>query len=98
MNIFTVIAQNSKINPSDIGITDPITNADSLLLSVLNTVYAWAGIIAVLVIIIAGYFYVTSAGNATNIKRAKDAILGAAIGLIVVIMAFTITQFVIGRF
>lgn len=92
------LAETIKINPRDIGITDPVKNADNLLLNVLNTAYIWAGIVAVVIIIVAGYFYVTSNGNAANIKRAKDGITGAVIGLVVIIMAFTITQFVLGGF
>ena len=84
------------LKPSDIGI--PQVDANTLLTNVLNQVYLWAGIIAVIVIIAAGYIYVTSAGNAQAIKKAKDAIFGAVIGLIVIMMAFTITAFVTGRF
>lgn len=99
MSIFTsLLAESIKISPGEIGIGDPVKSADSLLLNVLNTAYTWAGIVCVLIIIVAGYFYVVSSGNAATIKRAKDAITGAIIGLIVVILAFTITQFVLGRF
>lgn len=65
--------------------------------SLLNTVYSIAGIVAVLVIIVAGIYYATSNGDASNVQRAKNAILYSVIGIIVIIMAFTITQFVIGR-
>jgi hypothetical protein len=101
MGFLTSLAEASmKINPSDIGIQDPVrtAGAGNTILSVLNTAYMWAGIVCVIIIIIGGFFYVTSNGNAANIKRGKDAIMGAIIGLIVVIMAFTITQFVLGRF
>lgn len=64
--------------------------------SVLTLVYTWAGIIAVLIIVIAGLFFVTARGDATQMKRSKDAIRGAVIGLIVVMVAFVITRFVIG--
>lgn len=86
----------AKINPSDIdytGVKDPST----ALSGILSLVYAWAGIIAVIVIIIAGYFFVTARGDPAQIKRAKDALRGAVIGLVIVIMAFAITQFVLGR-
>ncbi len=86
------------LTPSEIGMEGHATDGNALLTNVLDIVYLWAGIICVLIIIIAGYIYVTSNGNATNIKRGKDAIMGAVIGLIVIIFAFTITQFVIGRF
>lgn len=88
----------AKINPSDIGVTDPVKNADSALANGLNAVYTWAGIICVLIIVIAGYFFITAGGNPSQIKRAREAIIGASVGIIVILMAFTITQFVLGRF
>ena len=87
-----------KINPGDIGLTTPVKDANTAVTSLLNTVYIWAGIIAVLVIIVAGIIYATSQGEAAKIKRAKEAIIGACVGLVIIILAFTITQFVIGRF
>jgi len=96
MNSLRLLA--AKIDPAEIGITDPVKSADGAIGTVLTTVYTWAGIVAVLIIIVAGYLYVTSGGNSTQTKRAKDAILGSVIGLVVIIMAFVITQFVLGRF
>jgi uncharacterized membrane protein YagU involved in acid resistance len=103
MNILRLLAaDDGKITPADIGITDPTTSpvldANQALANILNTTYMWAGIICVLIIIVAGFFYVTANGNPSQVKRGKDAITGAIIGLIVVMMAFVITKFVIGRF
>lgn len=99
MNFINFIAESITINPGrDLGVKDAPTNADALVTNVLNVAYLWAGIVCVLIIIIAGYFYVTSNGNAANVKRAKDAIMGAIIGLVVILLAFTATQFIIGRF
>lgn len=85
-----------KINTKDIDYTPSITTDEGALTGILTLIYTWAGIIAVLVIIIAGLFFVTSRGDANQMKRSKDAIRGAVIGLIVVMVAFAITQFVIG--
>ncbi len=63
--------------------------------NILNAVYLWAGIIAVIVIVIAGFFYVFSRGEAQQVARAKNAILGAVIGLVVIMLAFAITNIVI---
>ncbi len=63
--------------------------------NILNAVYLWAGIIAVIVIVIAGFFYVFSRGDQSQITRAKNAILGAVIGLVIIILAFSITNIVI---
>lgn len=93
-----LLAQNGTINPGDIGLKDPPTDANVVVGDVLTAVYFWAGVIAVLVIIIAGIMYTTSGGNATNTKRAREAIIYAIVGLIVIMMAFVITQFILGRF
>lgn len=99
MRILTFLAESSvKLTPSEIGVDDPVTSADATFVNLLNAAYLWAGIVCVIVIVIAGFYYVASNGDAAKIKRGKDAIMGAVIGLVFVIMAFTITQFVIGRF
>jgi cytochrome bd-type quinol oxidase subunit 2 len=98
MSVLTQIADSLSINPSEIGVNDPVMNTNNLVDNILNPVYAWAGILCVLVIVIAGFFFVTSSGTPATVKRAKDAILGAVIGLVIIIVAFTVTQFVLGRF
>lgn len=96
MDTLYILAQ-LKIDPSEIGY-DPgsAMNDDIAFTHVLELVYLWAGIVAVIVLIIAGFFFVTSRGDATQMKRSKDAIRGAVIGLIVVMAAFAITRFIIG--
>ena len=65
--------------------------------NILNTVFLWAGIVAVIVIIIAGVFYVISQGEPTKIARAKNAILFAAIGLAVIMSSFGIVNFILSK-
>lgn len=74
----------------------PTQTADSFFVSALGLTYWIGGVIAVIVIIIAGYTYVTSAGDAGAITKAKNSILYGVIGLVIVLMAFVITQIVIG--
>lgn len=87
-----------KIKPSEIGLNDPATDPNATVNAVLTTVYTWAGIVCVLAIIIAGIFYTTSTANPSHTKRAREAIIYAVVGLLVIIMAFGITQFILGRF
>lgn len=89
-------ATGANIDPNCVGIAK--TNAGDVVNGVLNTAYFAAGIIGVIVIIISALFYVTSQGDSSKIKRAKDGILYAVVGLIVVMVAFVITNFIIGRF
>lgn len=96
MSGVTRFAQVDPIDPGKVHI--PMIDANSALHGLLNAAYTWAGVICVLVIIVAGYFYVTSSGDAARVKKAKEAIFGAVIGLVLILMAFAITTFVIRRF
>lgn len=73
-----------------------VSASQSTVDDVMGAVYFWAGTVAVIVLVVAGFFYVTANGDAKRIQVAKNAILGAIIGLIVILMAFIITQIVIG--
>lgn len=73
-------------------------SADTILYNALNTAYFIAGIIAVIVIVFAGYSYAMSAGDSAKITKAKNTILYAVVGIVVILLAFAITWFVIGRF
>jgi len=64
----------------------------------LNLFSAIVGIIAVVMIIIGGVKYITSNGDSGNITSAKNTILYAVIGLVVVALAQIIVKFVLERF
>lgn len=93
-----LVAATEKIDPSKIGLTDPEKDANKALEGILNTTYAWAGIICIIVIIIAGYYYTNSSGDSAGVQRAKQAIVGSIVGLVIIMMAFAVTQFALGRF
>lgn len=76
----------------------PKVGAENAITGILNTAYYAAGIVAVVVIIISAVFYVISQGDPSKTKRAKDGILYAVVGLAVVMLAFVVTNYVIGRF
>lgn len=93
--LFFAVDPIPKLNAPSLGV--PQLDPGAALHNGLNTAYTWAGIICVIIIIVAGFMYVTSSGDAAKVKKAKDAILGAVIGIIVILMAFAITAFVMGR-
>lgn len=76
-------------------LTSPLTGNVKTITDALLTV---AGAVAVIIIIIAGIRYITSTGDSTRIQQAKDTLLYAVIGLVVVIVAFAIVNFVGGIF
>lgn len=65
---------------------------------IFSGILALAGVLCVLFIIIGAINYIISAGDASKIKKAKDSILYAGVGLVVVGISFMIVQFVVGLF
>lgn len=61
---------------------------------VINWALYIAAIIAVVFIIIGGFFYITSAGNAAQATKGKDTLVNALIGLTLVILSYVIVQIV----
>lgn len=61
----------------------------------LNVVYLWVGIITVIVVIIGGIYYTISLGDPSKVAKAKNTILYAVIGLVITLLAFAITNFVL---
>lgn len=73
-----------------------VTSAGSVH-TILQIVFALAGGVALLVIIIAGLRFVLSQGDPQNVTKSRNTIIYAIIGLIICITAFSIVTFVIGR-
>jgi hypothetical protein len=61
----------------------------------LNILTWMAGILAVIMIIYAGFLFVQSAGDTNKVTTAKNIILYSVVGLIVVVVANAIVSFVI---
>lgn len=68
----------------------------NLIKNIINAIIGVLGIVAVIVIIIGGITFMTSSGDAGKVKKAKDTILYAAIGLIVCVLSYIIVNWVIG--
>ena len=89
-------AAGLKAGGGDIDI--PEQDADAVLSGVIDLVFMATGIICIIVIIIAGIMYATSNGDSGRVTSAKNAILYAVVGLVLISVSFTITGFVMGRF
>lgn len=74
----------------------PKTPADgNTLRTVLNIVLVIMGAIAVLTVVVAGFRFITSQGNPSETAKARNAIIYAIVGLLVIIFAFSIVNFVV---
>lgn len=90
--------QSHKILAQTLNAKELNVPTNTNIIDILGIVYFVAGIIAVIVIIIAGFTYTTSGGDAGAVKKAKNMILYSVVGIVVIAMAFVITQFIAGRF
>ncbi|MDO9399502.1 MAG: hypothetical protein Q7T79_02350 [bacterium] len=67
----------------------------AVITTVINVVLSLLGVIFLILIIFAGFNWMTAAGEEEKITKAKSTITAAIIGLIVVLSAYAISYFVI---
>ena len=72
-------------------------NLMTTLNTIINVVIGIIGFVAVMVIILGGVQYTTSAGDSGKVKKAKDTIMYGIIGLIVALMAYSIVNFILSN-
>lgn len=70
---------------------------NNLIKTVINIVSVIVGVVAVVMIIFGGLKYITSGGDSNNVSSAKNTIIYAIIGLVVVALAQFIVRFVLGK-
>jgi uncharacterized membrane protein len=64
---------------------------------VINVISVVVGVVAVVMIIWGGLKYITSGGDSSNVSSAKNTIIYAIIGLVIVALAQFIVRFVLGK-
>jgi cytochrome bd-type quinol oxidase subunit 2 len=69
----------------------------TIVTQVVNIFSVIVGIVSVIMIIYGGFKYITSGGDSGNISAAKNTIVYALIGLVVVALAQFIVQFVLNK-
>lgn len=69
----------------------------TIVTNIVNIFSIVVGIVAVIMIIVGGFKYITSGGDSGNITSAKNTIVYAVIGLVIVALAQFIVQFVLTR-
>ncbi len=66
-----------------------------VVVSILNYLLGFVGLIAVAMLIYGGFRYLTSAGNEEVTKKAKSVILYAIIGIVIIALSFVIVNTII---
>ena len=86
-----------KADPSA-SICQDSTSVSDVIAIVVNTLLFIVGIISVIMIIVGGIMYTTSAGDSGQVTKAKNTILFSVIGLAIAFFAYAIVNWVIGQF
>ena len=81
-------------NTIALGATNPITTATRII----NIVMIFLGIIAVAIVVFAGFKWMTSEGNEEKIEEAKKILKAGVIGLAIILAAWGITIFILSQF
>jgi hypothetical protein len=74
---------------------DPISGTDGLLANIANIVAYVAGAASIILIIVAAIRFITSGGDPGNVKKARDSVIYALIGIVIVLLARTLIYFVV---
>lgn len=91
VNLYKIIAIDT---PTNIPKTELSPNTVS---NILNMVFAIAGAVALLIIVVAGFRLVMSQGNPEGLAKARTAIIYALLGLLICISGAIIVKFVMVR-
>ena len=74
--------------------TGQATDLKGSIASVVNIALGFLGILAVIIILYAGFKWMTASGNEEQVGEARKMLLQAVIGLVIVMLAWVITNFV----
>lgn len=97
LSLLPVSVQADLINPGTDRPRDvpAQTNFRTTVINIINYVLTFVGIIAVVILIYAGFLYLTAAGDEGATKKAKSMIFTSLIGIIIILLSFVIVNTVI---
>ncbi|MBR3246406.1 hypothetical protein IKF87_00775 [Candidatus Saccharibacteria bacterium] len=104
LNVF-VVNPTYAVDCNDSSISQAVRDAagcnngstlPGVIVNILNAIILVGGIVAAVFIVVGGFNYMTSAGDAGKVAKAKNTIIYALIGLVVCVLAFAIVNWAIG--
>lgn len=94
MNLQNQMMEYLKITAQAAGFPEPKTIGE-IVGSIIGVFLSLLGVIFLCLIIYGGFLWMTSAGNESKVLTAKKVLTQAVIGLIIILSAYGITQFVL---
>jgi hypothetical protein len=90
-------ANTSTVCKNKDNTSNPVGGNNGILVKAIQLIDLLIGIVAVIVIIIAGLQFIISSGDAGKVSKAKETILYAVVGLAVAVVAQGIIVFVVQK-
>lgn len=87
-NLANNVSTSAGINKGNGGLTE-------ILGRIINIALGFLGIVFLVLLIYAGFMWMTAAGDEGKVKKAREMITQAVIGLIVIVAAYAISSFVL---
>ena len=86
---------NNAVKDTDLPHSTP--DLKTAIGKIVQTFLGFLGVLAVVLIIYAGFLWLTAGGDPSKVDKAKGYIKNAVIGLIIILAAYIITSFVITK-
>lgn len=89
----TLAAGEQRTPPPNSGFISGAESIPNTISNILNLVLGFGALVAVVYIIWAGFDYITSSGDPEKAQKARQKIINAVIGLIIIALAFAIKDY-----
>ncbi len=92
------IVVHAAVTIENVGGSLGLGNADlkTTVMNIISYVLGLLGLIAVVMVLYGGFTWMTAGGNEDKIDTAKQIISSAAVGLVIILIAWAIVTFVVG--
>ena len=94
MSLYVAFGLPFILSSPALAATTDISSVDNFIKSLIQAIAGLAGLIATGFFVIGGISYMTSSGNPEHLQKAKHTIMYAAIGLVITIAAFVLSNIV----
>ncbi len=97
-----IYAYDLNFDPTSGGVSTPLKiytklgdkDPAGIVITIVNTSLIFLGMITVILVIVAGFLWLFAAGQEEKIKKAKDLLRGGIMGLIIVMAAYGLAQYI----
>ncbi len=72
-----------------------LAGPNGLIFNIINALLLIVGAIAVLFVIIGGFWYVTSAGNEEQAEKGRTTVVNSIIGIVIVILSYVVINVIV---